>query len=144
MTATHKNKTFGAVQIPPRETSTKPPAREFLRLPPVGQRCPVTGMSRAALNALILPTPANDNKPPVKSFCLRQRGARTGIRLIDYQSLRGFILAHAERGTETGTDSELEMVLAGLKTGLDGVAETASAPTPATRAIFTNHKEQTP
>lgn len=93
---TLKSKSSGAVEIPPRENSTEPAAREFLRLPPVGQRCPVTGMSRAALNALILPTPANGNKPPVKSFCIRQSGARTGIRLISYQSLREFILAHAE------------------------------------------------
>jgi hypothetical protein len=61
-------------------------------------------MSRAALNALILPTPANGNKPPVKSFCIRQRGARTGIRLISYQHLREFILAHAE-GTAPDTET---------------------------------------
>ena len=96
--------TTAPVEIPPRTTSINPAQIEFLRLPPVGQRCPVTGMSRAALNALILPTDTNDHKPPVKSFCIRQRGARTGIRLIDYQSLRGFILAHAECGeTQTVT-----------------------------------------
>lgn len=98
MTATLKSKTSGAVEIPPLETNS-PAAREFLRLPPVGQRCPITGMSRAALNALILPTADNESKPPVKSFCIRQRGARTGIRLISYQSLREFILAHAEGET---------------------------------------------
>ncbi|MGD1088386.1 MAG: hypothetical protein ABR955_06635 [Verrucomicrobiota bacterium] len=91
--------TTAPVEIPPRPACINPQQIEFLRLPPVGQRCQVTGMSRAALNALILPTPANGNKPPVKSFCLRQRGARTGIRLIDYQSLRGFILAHADGDT---------------------------------------------
>jgi len=94
--------TTAPVEIPPRSPSINPAQIEFLRLPPVGQRCPVTGMSRAALNAWILPTDANDHKPPVKSFCIRQRGARTGIRLIDYQSLRGFIRAHAECG-ETST-----------------------------------------
>jgi len=88
--------TTAPLEIPPRTISINPAQIEFLRLPPVGQRCPVTGMSRAALNGLILPTNANDHKPAVKSFCIRQRGARTGIRLIDYQSLRGFILAHAE------------------------------------------------
>ena len=93
--------TTAPLEIPPRTTSINPAQIEFLRLPPVGQRCPVTWMSRAALNALILPTPANDFKPPVKSFCLRQKGAKTGIRLIDYQSLRQHILAHAERGAET-------------------------------------------
>jgi hypothetical protein len=95
--------TTAPVEIPPRTTSINPAQIEFLRLPPVGQRCPVTGMSRAALNSLILPTDSNDYKPPVRSFCLRQRGAKTGIRLIDYQDLRRHILAHAEGG-ETSTE----------------------------------------
>lgn len=90
--------TTAPLEIPPRSASINPAQIEFLRLPPVGQRCPVTGMSRAALNGLILPSEANGNKPPVKSFCLRQRGAKTGIRLIDYQSLRQHLLAHAEDG----------------------------------------------
>ena len=92
--------TIAPVEIPPRTASINPAQIEFLRLPPVGQRCPVTGMSRAALNALILPTEANGGEPAVKSFCLRQRGAKTGIRLIDYQDLRRHILAHAETGAE--------------------------------------------
>lgn len=87
------------LEIPPRLTNINPEQMEFLRLPPVGQRCPITGMSRAALNALILPSDANGHEPPVKSFCLRQRGAKTGIRLIAYQDLRRHILAHAETGT---------------------------------------------
>ena len=105
VTAKIETATTAPVEIPTRITSINPAQMEFLRLPPVGQRCPVTGMSRAALNGLILPTDANHHKPPVKSFCIRQRGARTGIRLIDYQSLRGFILAHAENG-EIGGGNE--------------------------------------
>ena len=101
VTAKIETATTAPVEIPPRSTSINPAQIEFLRLPPVGQRCPVTGMSRAALNGLILPSESNDGKPPVKSFCLRQRGARTGIRLIDYQSLRGFIRAHAEGGEQS-------------------------------------------
>jgi hypothetical protein len=97
--------TIAPLQIPPRTASINPKQIEFLRLPPVGQRCPVTGMSRAALNGLILPSEANNNKPPVRSFCIRQQGARTGIRLIDYQSLRGFILTHAE-GAQTTPHNE--------------------------------------
>ena len=54
-------------------------------------------MTRAALNGLILPTEANDHKPAVKSFCIRQRGARTGIRLISYRIIaRISFCAHAE------------------------------------------------
>jgi len=102
MTAIIKHKTPGAVEVPPLETILPPDMREFLRLPPVGQRCPITGMSRAALNAWILPTPANDFKAPVKSFVIRQPGAKTGIRVISYQSLREWILKHAETGQATG------------------------------------------
>lgn len=71
---------------------------EFLRLPPGGGRCPHTGLSRSAINALILPTPENGFRPPVRSFVLRKRGARTGIRLVDFDSLTGYIRAHAEQG----------------------------------------------
>ena len=55
-------------------------------------------MTRSALNALILPTADNGFHPPVRSFVLRRRGARTGIRLIDYDSLVSYIRAHAETG----------------------------------------------
>jgi hypothetical protein len=77
---------------------THPP--EFLRLPPPGQLCAWIGLSRSAINELVLATSRNDFKPPVKSFCLRQPGARTGIRIISYESLRNFILAHADQSPE--------------------------------------------
>lgn len=96
MTATKANQTSSAVDTPPRQLTVNPAQIEFLRLPQPKCRCPITGMSRSALNELILPTPRNRNKPPVKSFCLRQRGAKTGIRLVDYQSLRAHIRANAE------------------------------------------------
>jgi hypothetical protein len=48
------------------------------------------------LNELILPTELNGFKPPVRSFCLRKRGAKTGIRLVDYASLKAHIFANAE------------------------------------------------
>ena len=106
MTTANKNKSIGAVEIPPRETNLTPDAREFLRLPPVGQRCPVTNLSRAALNAWILPTEANGYKPPVKSFCIRQPGAKTGIRLISYPHLRAWILQHADAAPAATPESE--------------------------------------
>ena len=71
---------------------------EFLRLPPAGQACPFTSLRRSYLNSLILPTPENGHKPPVRSFVLRQRGKQTGVRLIDYASLSAFIRRHAETG----------------------------------------------
>jgi hypothetical protein len=94
-------KTTAPVKIPPpNAVQTHPP--EFLRLPPPGQRCAWTGLSRSAINELILPTPRNGQKPPVRSFVLRQRGAKTGIRIVDYSSLRAHILVHAETGAAGG------------------------------------------
>ncbi len=92
------------VEIPPANTTASAPP-EFLRLPPPGRLCAHTGLSRSYLNSLILPTEANSHKPPVKSFCIRQRGAKTGVRLVDYQSLRDFIRAHAECGMEKEGES---------------------------------------
>jgi hypothetical protein len=70
--------------------------REFLRLPTAGHRCVETGLSRSALNSLILPSAANNFSPPVRSFSLRRPGNRFGARIVDFQSLRDFIHAHAE------------------------------------------------
>jgi len=73
---------------------------EFIRLPKPGRTCPYTGMTRSSLNELILPTPRNNHKPPVRSFCLRHNGSATGVRLIGYKSLIQFILKHAEGGAQ--------------------------------------------
>jgi len=88
------NMTTDSIQIPPRLQAPAEP--EFLRLPPPGVRCPFTGLSRSALNELILPTKQNGFTPPVRSFCLRKRGAKTGIRLVDYASLKAYIRSNAE------------------------------------------------
>jgi hypothetical protein len=89
--------TTEALEVPPPNAAqTHPP--EFLRLPPSGQLCVWTGLSRSAINELILGTPRNGFKPPVKSFCLRQKGAKTGIRIVSYSSLREYIRQHAEGG----------------------------------------------
>lgn len=78
-------------------TATQAPQRpEWIRLPPPGQRCTHCGLSRSALNALILPSPTNGGRPQVVSYCLRQRGSRTGIRLVSYDSLKAYIESHRE------------------------------------------------
>lgn len=103
--ATSKNRigreaTTAPIEIPPRVVTAQIEP-EFLRLPKPGLLCPFTGMSRSGLNELILPTERNGNRPPVRSYCLRQRGAKTGIRLVDFQSLRAFIRQHAEPQEQT-------------------------------------------
>jgi hypothetical protein len=57
-------------------------------------------MTRSGLNGLILPTHGNDFKPLVHSFVIRKRGARTGIRLIDYDSLISFIRSNPATGKD--------------------------------------------
>lgn len=64
---------------------------EWIRLPRQNERCPITGLSRATLNGLILgPTPV------VKSVSLRKRHAIRGVRLINLESLLRFIEAAAQ------------------------------------------------
>ena len=72
------------------------PDCEFLRLPPPGQKCPITGLTRGFLNQLILPNPQNGFKPPVRSFCLRRKGHARGVRLIDRADLIRYIREHVE------------------------------------------------
>lgn len=76
---------------------------EFLRLPKPGTLCPLTGLGRSYLNSLILPTDANGHRPPVASVCLRQRGAKRGVRLISWDSLSAYLFAHLE-----GANAETE------------------------------------
>lgn len=59
-----------------------------IRLPRTGQRCPWTGLSRSAMNELILPCKANGFSPPVKSKVLQSQGKSRGIRLVVFASLR--------------------------------------------------------
>ena len=59
----------------------------YIRLPRAGTRCPVTGLTRTALNELVLPTAANDYRPAVRSFSLRRPGQIRGMRLISLPDL---------------------------------------------------------
>ena len=72
---------------------------EFIRLPK-GGLCPFTGLSRSKLNQLILPCEQNDHKPPVKSVCLRQRGATKGTRLVAFDSLLKYLHSQTEGGDQ--------------------------------------------
>ena len=68
----------GKVSIPSRP--------EFVRLPKAGGRCPWTGLTRSALNELVL-----GDRPLVESVVLSRRGAVRGIRLIHFSSLLRFL-----------------------------------------------------
>ena len=63
----------------------------YIRLPKPGERCTITGLSRAKLNELILPNERNNYRPPVASKSLRQKGALRGIRLVLLESLKTYL-----------------------------------------------------
>lgn len=69
---------------PPQGTPVTQPT--WIRLPKTGQLCPYTGLSRSAMNALIL-----GKNPPVKSVSLKKRCAVRGVRLIHLGSLLDYI-----------------------------------------------------
>jgi hypothetical protein len=75
----------------PEAAASVPQRPEFIRLPKPGKRCPYTGLTRSGLNNLILPCDLNGHRPPVRSICLRQRGAVRGTRLICYDSLMSYL-----------------------------------------------------
>jgi hypothetical protein len=64
---------------------------EFIRLPKPGTQEPFTGLSRAKLNELVLPTKKNDFKPLVRSISLRKVGEKFGVRLIVLESLLSYL-----------------------------------------------------
>lgn len=68
---------------------------EFIRLPQPPKRCPLTGLTRASLNKLIL-----GDHPKVRSVVVKQPGTARGIRLIHRVSLLEFIYAEMARQEE--------------------------------------------
>ena len=59
----------------------------YIRLPKPKELCPHTGLSRSALNQLILECPENNWDPPVASLNLVKPGKARGVRLIKWRSL---------------------------------------------------------
>jgi hypothetical protein len=63
----------------------------YIRLPKWGARCPHTGLTRTALDQLTRPQPSNDFKPPVKRKIFKMAGTKSGVVLIDFESLRTYL-----------------------------------------------------
>ena len=78
---------------------------EFIRLPKPGTLCRWTGLSRSKLNELILPSPLNNHKPPVRSLSLRNRGQIKAVRLIVLDSLLGYLRSLLEQQS-AGSNSQ--------------------------------------
>ena len=83
---------------------------EFMRLPKSGSLCPWSGLSRSKLNELILPSPLNGHRPPVRSISLRNRGQIRAVRLISFDSLMAYLrsleVASVDGGTQEATAEE--------------------------------------
>ena len=77
---------------------------EFIRLPKPGTLCRWTGLSRSKLNELILPSPLNSFKPPVRSLSLRNRGQLKAVRLIVLDSLLGYLRSLLEQQSINPSD----------------------------------------
>lgn len=76
---------------------------EFIRLPKSGTLCPWTGLSRSKLNEIILPSPGNGFRPPVRSVSLRSRGQVKGVRLVCFDSLMGYLRSLEDSSEDGGT-----------------------------------------
>lgn len=64
---------------------------ETFRIPTGKNRDPHFGLGRSYWYSKILATRQNQFKPDVKSYVIRRKGSRTGIRLIDFQSALLFL-----------------------------------------------------
>lgn len=73
--------TAAPIQEPGANGSITP---EFIRVPDVER---IFGVKRGHCYALI-------GAGAVKSVCLRKPGARTGVRLVSYQSVRDYLAKH--------------------------------------------------
>ena len=82
---------------PTQSSEASPVMPEFIRLPKPGTLCRWTGLSRSKLNELILPSPLNNHKPPVRSLSLRNRGQVKAVRLIVLDSLLGYLRSLLEQ-----------------------------------------------
>lgn len=78
----------------------------WLRLPQSRGRCPVSGLSRSAVNELVLPNPENGYRPPVVSIVLKKRHAVRGIRLVNRESLLTYLKSLVVEPAEPGPDEE--------------------------------------
>ena len=78
-----------AASLPADNCSASRP--EWIRVPKVGTICPHSGLSRSFVHSLI-------KGGLVESRSLRKRGAKTGVRLVSYDSLMAYIRNTGEPG----------------------------------------------
>jgi hypothetical protein len=87
-------------------TSTNVFVPTYIRLPKWGQRCPYTQLTRTQLDLLTRPQAFNNFRPPVLSKRLKMTGDKSGVKLIDYQSLLAHIASAPDISSETTESAE--------------------------------------
>lgn len=102
-------KRSGGLRDKTTSTEILPPARgvgtdlpEFVRLPKPGRRCYWTGLTRSAMNELVL-----GDGPKVESVVVARKGASRGIRLVHLGSLLGYLnglMSQQENGNGGGDE----------------------------------------
>ena len=63
----------------------------WIRLPSVGSRCPVSGLSRTSLAELVRPCARNNYEPQVDARSLKTNGSKRGVLLINRAALLAYI-----------------------------------------------------
>ena len=74
-----------------QQTNSTGAGTQYIRLPKPGEKCAITGLSRAKLNELILPNERNHFSPPVASRSVRKPGSTRGVRLVLLESLLTYL-----------------------------------------------------
>jgi hypothetical protein len=67
------------------------PLSKYIRRPPVGGTCQISGLNLSAIDKLIRPQECNDFRPPVKTKKLFTKGATRPTVLIDVESLLDYL-----------------------------------------------------
>ncbi len=83
----------------------------WARVPRAGERDPICGFGKTKICELILPSPANGFRPPVKSISVKRRGATRGVRLWHVPSMLEFLAnLLAEQGTNAPSKQNEELI----------------------------------
>jgi hypothetical protein len=85
-----KPQLFTLSPVVPSVSDDPPSTPEFLRLPLAGKLDPIFSLSRSTWNNLILPSAANNFKPPIRSISVRRPGTRRWVLLISAESARAY------------------------------------------------------
>lgn len=83
------NASNAAASLPADNSSASRP--EWIRVPKAGTICPHSGLSRSFICQLI-------KVGEIDSRSMRKRGAKTGVRLLSYDSLMAYIRSTGEPG----------------------------------------------